>query len=102
MRAITYARVATIGPERGESPLDGQERACLDFAESRGWDVVESIREVGSGLSTSHSGIERVRHLLRSGSADILVACSLDRLARDPRKLVALVDEIECVGAALE
>jgi DNA invertase Pin-like site-specific DNA recombinase len=43
-----------------------------------------------------------VRQFLRDGAADVLVTGALDRLARDPRKLVAFVDEIERLGVRLE
>jgi DNA invertase Pin-like site-specific DNA recombinase len=101
MRAITYARVATTDQQGGGS-LDAQERACLDFAQTRAWVLVESIRVVASGLSLGRPGIERAGRLLRDGAADVLVTGALDRLGRDPQKLAALVDEIEHVGARLE
>jgi DNA invertase Pin-like site-specific DNA recombinase len=102
MYAITYARVATVGQEKGENPLDIQEQAYVDFAQARGWGVVESVRDVASGLSLDRPGIERVRYLFRSKSADVLVTGALDRLAREPRKVLGLVDEIEKVGVRLE
>ena len=102
MRAITYARVATIDQRQGANALDTQEWACLDSARAQGWVVVESVRDVASGLSLARPGIERVRQLLRDGAADVLVTGALDRLARDPRKLAALVAEIEETGARLE
>ena len=102
MRAITYARVATTGQTPGDSPLNVQEQACLDFARAQGWTVVESVQDVASGLSLVRPGIERVRQLLCDGAADVLVTGALDRLARDPREVAAFVDEIEKAGARLE
>jgi site-specific DNA recombinase len=102
MRAITYARVATIDQQQGAGALDRQERACLDFAQARGWVVVESVQDVASGLSLDRPGSGRVRQLLRDGAADVLMTGARDRLARDPRKLATLVDEIEELGARLE
>jgi site-specific DNA recombinase len=64
--------------------------------------VVESVRDVASGLSLSRPGIDRVRRILRDGAADILLAYAVDRIARDSRKLAELVNEVEEIGARLE
>src|SRR6266536_3394820 len=102
MRAITYARVATDAQDLGGNPLNTQERACLDFARAQEWVVVESVRDVASGLSLSRPGMDRIRRALGDGGADILLAYAMDRLARDPRKLAELVGELEETGARLQ
>src|SRR4051812_31090814 len=102
MRAIIYSRVSTDAQERDGTSLDTQERACLDFARQQGWRIVETIRDTASGFSLDRPGIERVRRSLRDGTADVLVAYAIDRLARNQQKLAVLVDEVEEAGARLD
>jgi site-specific DNA recombinase len=102
MRAIIYSRVSTDAQERDGTSLDTQERACDDFARQHGWHIVEMIRDAASGYSLDRPGMERVRQLLRTGAADILLSYAVDRLARNQTKLAVLLDEAEEAGVALE
>src|SRR5215204_708881 len=77
-RAIVYCRVSTDAQERDGTSLDTQERACLDFARSQGWVVIESVRDAASGFSLDRDGIERLRVLLRAGAADVVIAYAVD------------------------
>jgi len=102
MRAIVYSRVSTDAQERDGTSLDTQERACIEFARAQGWRVVESVRDAASGFSLDRPGIGRVRHLLRAGLADVVIAYAVDRLSRNQNQIGVIFDEIEQVGARLE
>jgi hypothetical protein len=102
MCAITYARVSTDAQERDGTSLDSQERACLDFARTQGWFVVESVRDAASGFSLDRPGIVRVRQLLRQGVADVVIAYAVDRLSRNQNQFGVMFDEIQQAGARLE
>src|SRR6187549_617945 len=102
MRAIVYGRVSTDAQERDGTSLDTQERACLDFARTQGWRVVETIRDTASGYTLDRPGVERVRRLLREGAGDMVVAYAVDRLSRNQNHIGILVDEIQQGGARLE
>src|SRR5512138_254121 len=92
MRAIVYSRVSTDAQERDGTSLDTQERACLDFARTRGWRVVEAIRDTASGYTSDRPGMERIRRLIREGAADVVLSYAVDRLAPNQTKLAVLLD----------
>lgn len=102
MRAVVYARVSTDAQERDGTSLDTQQRACLDFVRSQGWAVVDTVRDTASGFSLDRPGIERVRHAIRHGEVDVLVAYAVDRLSRNQNQIGVLFDECEQRGVRLE
>ena len=74
VRALVYSRVSTDAQERDGTSLDTQERACREYAQAKGWTVVECIKDTASGSHLDRPGIERVRQLLRQGVVDVVVA----------------------------
>ncbi len=103
MRVIIYSRVSTDAQERDGTSLDTQERAGIEFVQQHpGWSLSECIRDAASGFSLDRPGMERIRQLLRSGVADIVVSYAVDRLSRNQIKLAVLLDEAEQAGARLE
>lgn len=73
-RAAIYCRVSTDAQERDGTSLDTQERACVEQARSKGWAVVETVRDSASGYVLERPGIERLRRLLRGGAVDVVIA----------------------------
>lgn len=102
MRAVIYSRVSTDAQERDGTSLDTQERACLEHAQANDWRVAECVRDTASGFTLDRPGIERVRRLLRDGSADVVVTYAVDRLSRNQNHIGVLFDEVEQAGARLE
>lgn len=102
MRAIIYLRVSTDMQEREGTSLETQERECLEYAESAGWTVVRTIRDVASGASLDRRGIEEVRRALRDGTVDVLLAHAVDRLSRNQNHVGVLLDEAEEAGVRLD
>ena len=49
VRALVYSRVSTDAQERDGTSLDTQERACVEYAQAKGWTVVECIKDTASG-----------------------------------------------------
>ena len=64
VRAVVYSRVSTDAQERDGTSLDTQERACEEYAQAKGWTVVECIKDTASGSNLDRPGIERVRQLV--------------------------------------
>ena len=102
VRALVYSRVSTDAQERDGTSLDTQERECVEYAQAKGWTVVECIKDTASGSHLDRPGIERVRQLLRQGVVDIVVAYAVDRLSRNQNQTGVLFDEVEQAGARLE
>ena len=102
VRALIYSRVSTDAQERDGTSLDTQERECREYAQAKGWTVVECIKDTASGSHLDRPGIERVRQLLRQGVVDVVVAYAVDRLSREQNQTGVLFYEVEQAGARLE
>ena len=102
MRAVVYSRVSTDAQEADGTSLDTQERACVEHAEASGRVVLETVRDTASGFTLNRPGIERVRHRLRRGEVDVVVAYAVDRFSRNQNHIGVLFDEVEQAGAKLE
>jgi site-specific DNA recombinase len=74
----------------------------VEYAEAKGWVVVECIKDTASGSNLDRPGIERVRQLLSQGFVDVVLAYAMDRLSRNQIHIAVLLDDIEKVGANLE
>ena len=84
MRVIVYIRVSTKEQTEGYS-LDSQEKACREFCEKQGWEVVKVFREEGESAKTADR--TQLIELLKfcgenKGKTDILLVHKLDRIAR--------------------
>lgn len=114
VRAIVYAR---LGPTpRGEESKGGNLTQQVELSQAlcdrNGWTVVEVITEKDSSaskfrvvegrkVSARGEGWRRVVELVRTGTADVVVARHYDRLYRTTRDLVELVDLAEETGVHL-
>ncbi len=94
-RAIIYARVSTEDQvEKYGLPV--QLRACRDRAASGDLNIVEEITDDGvSGTIMERPGLNRLRQMVRSGSADVVLMLDVDRLSRELAHLLILKPEIE-------
>lgn len=102
MNAIVYSRVSTDVQERDGTSLDTQERACVDFATERGWQVTRRIRDAASGASLERSGMQDLRELLKTGEIDVVISYAVDRLSRSQNHIGVLFDEFEQAGVRFE
>ena len=80
VKALVYSRVSTDAQERDGTSLDTQERECREYAQAKGWTVVECIKDTASGSNLDRPGIERVRHLWSQGFVDFVLAYAVDLL----------------------
>ncbi len=94
-RTLIYARVSTEDQvEKYGLPV--QFRACRDYAQAHGLSVIEEIADEGvSGTTLDRPGLAKVRHLVRSGEADVVLMLDVDRLSRELAHLCILKPEIE-------
>jgi len=52
MKAAIYCRVSTKGQAEDELPIAGQEAECRQYAEERGWEVLNVYQDAGySGVT---------------------------------------------------
>lgn len=73
---VTYARVSS---SENKTNLDSQSRRLVDFCNAKGWQVSESIIEVGSGLNDNRP---KLRSLLLNEKVTRVVVEHKDRLTR--------------------
>jgi excisionase family DNA binding protein len=78
-RAAIYARVSS-SDQRAD--LDRQVEYLKEYCASRGYQVVEILRDIGSGLNERRRGLRRLFKLGRDKAAEVVVITYRDRLTR--------------------
>jgi site-specific DNA recombinase len=97
-RCVIYCRVSTHAQERDGTSLETQQRACEEYAKSEGWFVTQRVKDAASGYSLERPGMDRVREIFRSGSADVVLSYAVDRLSRNQNHIGVLFDEAHGSG----
>jgi site-specific DNA recombinase len=92
--AVIYARVSTEDQAENGTSLDSQIERCKRYARENGAIVVQEYQESMSAARWDRPMLTEARELIRSGQADMLIAYSPDRLARDVTHLSLLFNEI--------
>ena len=95
MKAAIYARVSTMDQEP-ENQLVQLRR----YTEAREWTATEYVDKGVSGTRDSRPALDR---LLKDGKQrrfDVLVCWRLDRLGRNLRHLILLLDDLQAIGVA--
>ena len=80
-RCIIYARVSTHKQEK-DGNLERQVKRLIDYAKSKGYEIVEVFKEVASGVNEDRTELNKALDMIREGKADILLVEFKDRLAR--------------------
>jgi len=104
-RAVLYARVSGDDRKQEGRNLDGQLQLCREYAEQRGYEIVEELAEDDAGASGAAfelPQLNRVRDLAQAGVFDVLVTRELDRLSRNLAKQLFVEAELKRGGAAIE
>src|SRR3977135_2230757 len=95
MRAAIYARVSTFDQEP-ENQLQELRRYC----EARGWTAVEYVDRGVSGSKDRRPALDELLKDAKRRKFDVLVCWRLDRLGRNLRHLILLLDELHALGVA--
>jgi len=72
----TYARVSS---SENKSNLDTQSERLISFANAKGYKVVKSVKEIGSGLNDNR---KKIHDLLNDDSIKIIIVEHKDRFCR--------------------
>ncbi|MFM6082921.1 MAG: recombinase family protein [Dolichospermum sp.] len=93
MKLVGYVRVSTKNQEDNTSLID-QERRINAYCEAFGHELISLYVEVGSGKNTKdreqfNLALADVKH-----NADGIIALKLDRIARNTRDVLALVEDV--------
>jgi len=103
-RAVLYARVS--GDDRGKDGrnLNGQIEMCREFAQERGWSIVEEIAEDdrgASGASFELPELSRILDMAQDGAFDVMVIREIDRLSRKLAKQLIVEEELTRSGVEI-
>jgi DNA invertase Pin-like site-specific DNA recombinase len=103
-RAVIYARVSTLKQSKEDRySLAEQRDLCRAYCEIAGYQVVEVVSEVGSGMFLhERPELARVRAMLYRGEVGVLVVYAWDRVARDPDYQSTVRGEAKAAGARVE
>lgn len=96
LRAVLVARVSTERRSQDAS-CPRQISNLRDVAKRRGWVVVATFSDRGSGAETG-PGLRSALRLIAKGDADALAVCAIDRLGRDVRQMLENVDNVRQWG----
>jgi DNA invertase Pin-like site-specific DNA recombinase len=91
---ISYVRVSTVGQHQSGLGEDAQRMAVASYVRNKGGEVLQEVQETQSGRKGLADRPELARALAlckKTGAA--LVIGKLDRLARDVRHFLALIDD---------
>ena len=95
MRAALYARVSTFGQEP-----ENQLQELRRYVEARGWTGQEFVDRGVSGSKDKRPALDALIRDAKRRRFDVLVCWRLDRLGRNLRHLVTLLEELQGLGVA--
>jgi DNA invertase Pin-like site-specific DNA recombinase len=95
VRAAIYARVSTT-----DQHVENQLAELRQYVERRGWTVVEYVDKGVSGAKDRRPALDDLLKAARRRRFDVLVCWRLDRLGRNLRHLILLLDELQALGVA--
>jgi DNA invertase Pin-like site-specific DNA recombinase len=94
-RAALYCRVST-GDQHPETQLND----LCEMAKQRGYEVVREYTDVISGTKSKRPGLDQLMADARRHQFDILIVAAFDRLARNVRHFLEVLDELNHLGIA--
>jgi DNA invertase Pin-like site-specific DNA recombinase len=95
MRCAIYARVSTL-----DQHVENQITELRSYVERRGWTGVEYVDRGVSGAKDRRPALDELLMAARRRRFDVLVCWRLDRLGRNLRHLILLLDELQALGIA--
>jgi len=95
MRTAIYARVSTFDQEP-----ENQLAELRRYVVSREWSAVQYVDKGVSGAKDRRPALDQLVADARRRKFDVLVCWRLDRLGRNLKHLITLIDELQAVGVA--
>jgi len=95
VKAGIYARVSTFDQEP-ENQLAELRRYC----EARGWTAVEYVDRGVSGSKDRRPALDQLLSDAKRRRFDVVVCWRLDRLGRNLKHLITLLDDLQALGVA--
>jgi DNA invertase Pin-like site-specific DNA recombinase len=95
MRAAIYGRVSTLDQEP-----ENQLAEIRRYTEARGWSCHEYVDRGVSGAKDRRPALDELLKDAKRRRFDVVVCWRLDRLGRNLRHLILLLDELQAMGVA--
>lgn len=93
MKAGLYKRVSTLEQKKFGYSIQAQEEKMQSYCKAMNWQVVENYTDDGfSGATANRPALIRLIEDVKRHAVDIIVIYKLDRLSRDVRDTLNLVD----------
>ncbi|MGD9879968.1 MAG: recombinase family protein, partial [Reyranella sp.] len=90
-RFVAYYRVSTVRQGRSGLGLEAQRRAVTDYLDGGRWKLCAEFTEIESGKRSDRPELEKAKAACRLHRATLVIA-KLDRLARNVKFIVNLMD----------
>jgi DNA invertase Pin-like site-specific DNA recombinase len=95
MKAAIYARVSTVDQEP-----ENQLQELRRYVQARDWTAAEYVDRGVSGAKDRRPALDQLLTDARRRRFDVLICWRLDRLGRNLRHLITLLDELQALGVA--
>lgn len=96
MRVATYVRVSTA-----DQHVENQAEELQRYVAARGWVLTREFADAGvSGAAQSRPGLDELLREAKRRRFDAVLVWSLDRLGRNLKHLITLLDEFQALGIA--
>ena len=92
-RAAIYARVST-----GDQHVETQLLDLRELAKQRGLEIVREYTDVISGAKSKRPGLDQLMTDARRRRFDIVLVSAFDRIARNTRHFLEVLDELNHLG----
>jgi DNA invertase Pin-like site-specific DNA recombinase len=88
-RAALYCRVST-----GDQHLETQLYDLREMAKQRGYEILNEYTDIISGAKSKRPGLDQLMGDARRRRFDILIVAAFDRIARNSRHFLEVLDEL--------
>ena len=95
LRAALYCRVGTT-----DQTTENQRLELQRYADARNWTITEYLDEGISGTKERRPALDRLMADARRRHIDVVLVWRLDRLGRNLKHLITVLDELAAVGIA--
>jgi DNA invertase Pin-like site-specific DNA recombinase len=95
VRAALYARVSTA-----DQTCENQLLELRRYAVARGWTPAEYVDPAVSGAKDRRPALDKLLKDARRRRVDVVVCWRLDRLGRNLKHLITLIDELQILGVS--
>jgi DNA invertase Pin-like site-specific DNA recombinase len=95
VKAAIYARVSTLDQEP-----ENQLQELRRYVEARGWTATEYVDRGVSGAKERRPALDQLVADARRRRFDVVVCWRLDRLGRNLKHLITLLEELQALGVA--